>query len=132
MFSIKGKLVQRSGAVRLKKETHGEGPYSPGLCAPGLGLSSGARVELLNRCTKSSDTSTLVSMEAKAPPGFPGHSPVENPPVNAGDPGSIPGWGSFPGEGNGNPLQYSCPKNPKDRGAWQATVHGVAKESVTT
>ena len=47
---------------------------------------------------------------------------------NAGDPGSIPGSGRFPGEGNGNPLQYSCLKNSVDRGAWQATVHGVTKE----
>ena len=46
---------------------------------------------------------------------------------NAGDPGSIPGSGRSPGEGNGNPLQYSCLENPLDRGAWQATVHGVAK-----
>ena len=46
---------------------------------------------------------------------------------NAGDPGSIPGLGRSPGEGNGNPLQYSCLENPMDRGAWRATVHGVAK-----
>ena len=46
---------------------------------------------------------------------------------NAGDPGSIPGLGRSPGEGNGNPLQYSCLENPTDGGAWQATVHGVAK-----
>ena len=46
---------------------------------------------------------------------------------NVGDPGSIPGWGSSPGEGNGNPLQYSCLENPKDRGAQLATVHGVTK-----
>ena len=44
---------------------------------------------------------------------------------SAGDPGSIPGSGGSPGEGNGNPLQYSCLKNPMDRGAWQATVHAV-------
>ena len=44
---------------------------------------------------------------------------------NAGDPGLIPGSGRSPGEGNGNPLQYSCLENPMDRGAWQATVHGV-------
>ena len=49
-----------------------------------------------------------------------------------GDVGSIPGWGRFPGEGNGNPLQYSCLGNAMDRGAWQATVHEVAKESDTT
>ena len=55
---------------------------------------------------------------------------VKNPPANAGDTrdaGSIPGLGRPPGGGNGNPLQYSCLKNPMDRGAWQATVHGVAK-----
>ena len=46
---------------------------------------------------------------------------------NAEDPGSIPGLGRSPGEGNGNPLQYSCLENPMDREAWQATVHGVAK-----
>ena len=44
-----------------------------------------------------------------------------------GDTGSIPGSGRYPGEGNGNPLQYSCPENPMDRGAWWATAHGVAK-----
>ena len=47
---------------------------------------------------------------------------------NAGDPGSIPGSGRSPGEGTGNPLQYSCLENSMDRGAWQATVHGVTKE----
>ena len=46
---------------------------------------------------------------------------------NAGDLGSIPGWGRFPGGGHGNPLQYSCLENPMNRGAWQATVHGLAK-----
>ena len=46
---------------------------------------------------------------------------------NAGDPGSIPVRGRSPGEGNGNPLQYSCLENPMDGGAWRATVHGVPK-----
>ena len=46
---------------------------------------------------------------------------------NAGDPGSIPGSGRSPGEGNDNPLPYSCLGNPMDRGAWWATVHGVTK-----
>ena len=46
---------------------------------------------------------------------------------NVGDLGSIPGLGRYTGEGNGNPLQYSCLENPMDRRAWQATVHGVAK-----
>ena len=58
--------------------------------------------------------------------GFPGGS-VKNPPANAGDVGSIPGAGRSPGEGNVNPLQYSCLENPMDRGAWQAIVHGVTQ-----
>ena len=64
--------------------------------------------------------------------GFPGSLVVKNPPDNAGDSGSIPGSGRSPGGGNGNPLQYSDLGNPMDRGAWWATVHGVAKESNTT
>ena len=59
--------------------------------------------------------------------GFPGGSVVKNLPVNAGDVGSIPGSGGSAGEGNGNPVQFSCLENPMDRGAWWATVHGVAK-----
>ena len=50
--------------------------------------------------------------------GFPGGSAVKNLPANAGDTGSIPGLGRSPGEGNGNPLQYSCLENPMDEGAW--------------
>ena len=59
--------------------------------------------------------------------GFPGGSDGKESVYNAGDPGSIPGLGRSPGEGNGNPRQYSCLENPMDRGAWQGTVHGVAK-----
>jgi len=63
---------------------------------------------------------------------FPGGSVVKNSPANAGDLDSILGLGRSPGEGNGNPLQYSCLEDPMDRGAWRAAVHGVAKESDTT
>ena len=62
--------------------------------------------------------------------GLPCSSVVKNPCANAGeteDAGSTPGSGRFPGERNGSPCQYSCLKNPMDRGAWRATVHGVAK-----
>ena len=55
---------------------------------------------------------------------------VKNPPANAGDLrdiGSIPGSGRSPGGGHGNPLQYSCLENPMDKGAWWATVNGVAQ-----
>ena len=58
---------------------------------------------------------------------FPGGSDGKASAYNAGDLGSIPGLGRSPGEGNGNPLQYWCLENPMDRGAWQATVHGVTK-----
>ena len=57
---------------------------------------------------------------------------VKNPPINAediGDRNSIPGWGRPPGRGHGNPLRYSCPENPMDRGSWRATVHGVEKRT---
>ena len=59
--------------------------------------------------------------------GFPGGSDGKESACNAGDPGSVLGLGRSPGEGNGNPLQYSCLENPMDRGAWWAAVHGVAK-----
>ena len=59
--------------------------------------------------------------------GFPGSSDSKESACNAGDPGLIPGSGRSPGEGNGNPLQYSCLNKTMDRGAWWATVHGVAK-----
>ena len=52
---------------------------------------------------------------------------VKNPPANAGDTGVIPGLGRAPGGGNGNPLQYSCLEHSMDRGAWQVTIHRVAK-----
>ena len=59
--------------------------------------------------------------------GFPGGSAVKNPRANAGDASSIPGLKRSPGEGNGNPLQYSCLGNPMDRVAWRAMVQRVAK-----
>ena len=58
---------------------------------------------------------------------FPGGSEVKASASNAGDPGSIPESGRSAGEGNGNPLQYSCLENPIDGGAWWATVYGVTK-----
>ena len=63
--------------------------------------------------------------------GFPGSSDGKESAYNAGDPGSIPGSGRSPGEGNGNPLQYSCLKNSMDRGAWQATVLGLTELNMT-
>ena len=62
--------------------------------------------------------------------GFLGGSVVMNLPANAGDAGLIPGLGTFPGEGNSNPLQYSCLEIPMDRGIWQATIYRVAKSQI--
>ena len=59
---------------------------------------------------------------------FLGGSVVKNLPVNEGETSSIPGLGRVPWEGNGNPRQYPCLGNPMDRGAWKATIHGVAEE----
>ena len=64
--------------------------------------------------------------------GFPGGSYGKASAYNVGDPGSIPGSGRSPGEGNGNPLQYSCLDNSMDRGTWRATVHRVAKSQDMT
>ena len=62
--------------------------------------------------------------------GFPGGSVVKNLPANAGDAGdvgSVPGWGRSPGGGNDNPLQYVCLGNAMDRGAWWVIVHGLTE-----
>ena len=63
--------------------------------------------------------------------GFPGGSDGKESAYNARDPGSIPGSRRSPGEGNGSPLQYSCLENSTDRGAWQATVHGIIESDMT-
>ena len=63
--------------------------------------------------------------------GFPGGSEVKNPPAKEGDAGLILALRRSPGEGSGNPLQYAYPGNPKDRGAEQATVCGVAELDMT-
>ena len=60
--------------------------------------------------------------------GFPGDQCGKESSCNVRDASLVPGSRRSPGEGNGNPLQYSCLGNPMDRGAWQATVHGVAKK----
>ena len=75
--------------------------------------------------TKVSDTPERTS--TREDKGLPGGSVVKNPAANTGDAGWIPQSGGSPEEGNGNPLQYSCPENPMDGGAWRAKIHGVAK-----
>ena len=75
---------------------------------------------------------TELKKKTKQPCGildfdFPSGSDGKESACNAGDPGSIPGLGRSPGEGNSNPLQYSCLENPRDRGAWWSSVHRVTK-----
>ena len=70
----------------------------------------------------------MLSLKMNFPGGSEGKASV----CNAGDLGSIPGSGRSPGEGSGNPLQYSCLENPMDREAWRATVHRATKESDVT
>ena len=75
------------------------------------------------------------NLEVELLRGFPGDLVVKNPPANSGnvrDTDSIHGSGRSPGEGNGSPFRYSCLENPMDRGAWWATVHGMAEELDTT
>ena len=72
-------------------------------------------------------TSLFITARQLSVKGFPDDSVVRNLPIDAGDRGSTPGSGRSPGGRNGNPLQYSCLKNPVDRGAWRAAAHGVAK-----
>ena len=62
--------------------------------------------------------------------GLPGGSVVKNPSANAGDVGSVPKLERSPGEGNGNPLQYSCVENTMDRGTWWAPVHGISQARI--
>ena len=90
-------------------------PCSLGVCHPG-------QIGLEMNLTSVSSCSLLPAVL-----GFPGGSVGKASACNAGDLGSIPESERSPGEGNGNPLQYSCLENPMDSGAWQATVHGVAK-----
>ena len=92
---------------------------------------------MLNKLRRMNECHERFNQELENTGGSPGGSVAKTPPANAGDSGSIPGSGRSPGEGNGNPLQYSCLGNPMDNGAWQATVclgvsMGVSKESDTT
>ena len=76
----------------------------------------------------------LEKLHNQQPPwhlGFPGGSDSRESAYNAGDLGSSPVSGRSPGEGNGNPPQYACLENPMDRGAWWATVGGVAESNTT-
>ena len=73
---------------------------------------------------KSHLISNKFSTQLTRSPGFPGGLVVKNLPADTGDMDSIPGLGRSPGEGNGNPLQYSFLGNPMDRGTWQVTAHG--------
>ena len=96
-----------------------------------LSTCSGAhKLQLLSTwATTTKSPHALVPVLCNKRKGFPGGSDCKKKSAfNVGDPGSIPGIGRSAGEGNGNPLQYSCMENSMDRGAWQAAVHGIAKQ----
>ena len=78
-------------------------------------------------CLCEAEFSTLKITRIYSQVGLPSGSAVKNTPANAGDAGSIPESGRSPGEGNSNPIQYSCLENPTDRGTWRATVNRVTK-----
>ena len=78
------------------------------------------------KSSSSVERSLLLSTSSQYVWGFPGGSDTKASACNAGDPDSIPRSGRSSGEGNANPLQYSCLENTMDGGAWEATVHGVA------
>ena len=85
---------------------------------------------LFQKCLASPALKTNYTKEMLEPPlswGFPGGSDGKESACNAGDLRSTLGLGRSPGEGKGKPLQYSCLENSMDRGAWWATIHGVAK-----
>ena len=84
-------------------------------------------LEYLMHCKCSDRHLYMLNIQYNYQTGFPGGSEDKVSDCNAGDLGLIPGSGRSPGEGNGNPIQYSCLENPMDRGVWWATVHGVAK-----
>ena len=114
-------LSRRRSGVRI--------PYGPPFFYGSIAQLVEQRTE--NPCVAGSTPAgaTILYMK-KLCLGIPGGTVVKNLPANAGvigDTGSIPGLGRSPGEGNDNPLQYSCLENPMDRGAWQATVHGIVK-----
>ena len=75
-------------------------------------------------------TPAVYTCSMHYPAGFPGGSAGKESACSVGDPDLIPGSGRSPGEGNGNPLQCSCWESIMDRGAWWATVHGVAKNAI--
>ena len=94
-----------------------------------IGVSASTSVLPMNTQDCHQSVLKIIYSPLRVLPGFPGDSVVKNIPVSAGDRGLIPGPWRSPGGGNGNPLQHSCLENSMDRGAWWATVHGVAKES---
>ena len=84
-------------------------------------------LQFLGSPTRALDFPPVCRNKLKTTQGFPGGSDGKGSACHVGDPGSIPGLGRSPGEGNGYPFQYSCLETSTDRGAWQATAHGVTK-----
>ena len=90
-------------------------------------MDRGACWARVHRVAESDMTTATACINTNIYMGPPGGSDGKESACNAGDPGSIPGWEIYPGEGNGYPFQYSCLENSMDRGAWLVTVHRVTK-----
>ena len=90
-------------------------------------MDRGAWQATVHGVAKSQRLNKWCSIKISMNSGCLGGSDGQKSACNAGDPGSSPGWGRSPGEGNGYPLLYSCLENSMDRGAWQATAHGVTR-----
>ena len=78
-----------------------------------------------------SQTGKVNFCQIRTGPSFPNGSVGKESACNVGGPGFIPAWGTSPGEGNGNPLQYSFPENCMDRGAWRTAAHGITESDMT-
>ena len=117
--------MQQSPASAEPQDSSGpsQGQQPPSALEQGLMAPPGGSCRDPARCRLKRNKASLSELR-----GFPsGSVVVKNLPANAGDSGSTPGLGRSPGEGNDNAFQYSCLENPKDREAWWATIHGVAK-----
>ena len=86
-----------------------------------------SKLLVFSRLASFDEQHSSISIIWLSPGGFPSGSVIKESDCYAGDPGLIPGSGSSPGEGNGNPLQYFCLEHPMERGTSQARVHGVKK-----
>ena len=115
----------KRGELSLRDQVFRRGKFHGGVCSPQAPSSSPAR-EHHSAILLQADCDWLI-YHCAAAPLLPKWLSSKESVCSAGDTGLIPGWRRSPGEGNSNPLQYSCLENPTDRGTWRTTVQGVSK-----